>query len=75
MPTIVDVAPGLTHAQLAGVIVLEEDEQIAAIDDVPVTSTLDAGGRLAAVDLRTQRYIDFSITGPHGPRRMLVLLH
>jgi hypothetical protein len=74
-PTIVDVAPGITSQQLPLLIVLAPGEQIAAIDDVAVASPLDAGIKLASIDLRSQRYIDLEIAGTHGTRRMLVLLH
>jgi hypothetical protein len=73
--TIVDVAPGVSASQLAGLLHLLPDERVVSIGDVPVTGTLDAGVALAAVDLRGGRYLDLGIKNDWGERRVLVLLH
>jgi hypothetical protein len=74
-PTIIDVAPGITAMQLAATIHLAPGEQIIAVDDVAVTSDLGAGLLLASRDLRSRQFIDFSVAGPEGERRVLALLH
>ena len=74
-PTILDVAPGVTPSQLAGLIVLAAGERIVAIDDVPVSGSLAAGVALAAIDLQSRRYLDLAVAGEHGTRRLLVLQH
>jgi len=73
--TIVDVAPGITASQLAGVLRLLPDERVVSIDDMPVSGTLDAGVSLANVELRPGRYLDLGVKNKHGERRVLVLMH
>jgi hypothetical protein len=75
VPTIIDVAPGITAMQLAATIQLAPGEQIIAVDDVAVASDLGAGLLLASRDLRSRQFIDFSVAGPEGERRVLALLH
>ncbi|HEX5060158.1 MAG TPA: hypothetical protein VFV99_12395 [Kofleriaceae bacterium] len=74
-PTIVDVAPGISAAQLALAIRLAPGEQITSIDDVAVSGNVGAGLVLASRSLRSGEYIDFSVAGPRGERRVLALLH
>jgi hypothetical protein len=74
-PTIIDVAPGVTAMQLAATIHLRAGEQIVAVDDVAVTGDLGAGILLASRDLRSRQFIDVSVAGPEGERRVLALLH
>ena len=73
--TIIDVAPGITAMQLAGTIHLAAGEQIIAVDDIAVTGNVGAGLLLASRDLRSRQFIDFSVAGPQGERRVLALLH
>jgi hypothetical protein len=75
VPTIIDVAPGITAMQLAATLHLAPGEQIIAVDDVAVTSDVGAGLLLASRDLRSRQFIDFSVAGPEGERRVLALLH
>ncbi|HEY5944831.1 MAG TPA: hypothetical protein VIV40_05040 [Kofleriaceae bacterium] len=75
LPTIIDVAPGISLAQLASTIRLAPDEQIIAVDDVAVTNDLSAGLLLASRDLHARQFIDFTVWGPDGERRVLALLH
>lgn len=74
-PTIVDVAPGVTAAQLASAIRLAPGEHIVAVDDVAVAGDVGAGVLLAARELRSNQFIDFTVVGPAGERRVLALLH
>jgi hypothetical protein len=73
--TIVDVAPGVSASQIAGLLHLLPDERVVSIDDVPVAGTLDAGVALASVDLHGGRYLDLGVKSDWGERRVLVLLH
>ncbi len=75
VPTIIDVAPGVTAAQLAMAIQLAPGEQIMSVDDIAVSGTLGAGMLLASRDLRSRQFIDFTVDGPRGERRVLALLH
>jgi hypothetical protein len=75
VPTIIDVAPGITAAQLAMTIQLAPGEQITAVDDVAVAGNMGAGLLLASRSLRSGAFIDFSVDGPNGERRVLALLH
>lgn len=75
MPTIIDVAPGITAMQLAATIHLAPGEQIIAVDDVAVSGTLGAGMWLASRELPSRQFIDFTVDGPAGERRVLALLH
>lgn len=74
-PTIIDVAPGASAADIARLVVLEPGERITAIDDAPVAGGLDAGVALASSELGGRRYIDLEVAGDAGTRRVLVLLH
>jgi hypothetical protein len=74
-PAVVDVAPGVSASQLASLVRLEEGEHVTSIDDRAVAGDLDAGVKLAALDLGSRRYIDLGVEGPRGARRVLVLLH
>lgn len=74
-PTIVDVAPGITATQLGLAIRLAPGEQITSVDDVAVSGSLSAGLVLASRPLRSGEYIDFTVGGPSGERRVLALLH
>jgi hypothetical protein len=75
VPTIVDVAPGVTAAQLPSLLHLLPDEQIVAVNDAPVASTLDAGVSLANIELARGRFLDVEVKSGYGARRVLVLLH
>jgi hypothetical protein len=75
VPTIIDVAPGITAAQLATTIHLAPGEQIVAVDDIAVSGTLGAGMWLASRELRSRQFIDITVDGPAGERRVLALLH
>ncbi len=75
VPTIIDVAPGVTAAQLAMTIQLAPGEQITAVDDIAVAGNMGAGLLLASRSLRSGAFIDFSVDGPQGERRVLALLH
>ncbi len=74
-PTIIDVAPGVSAAQLASAIRLAPGEHIIAVDDMAVSGDVAAGLVLASRTLRSREFIDFTVVGPVGERRVLALLH
>jgi hypothetical protein len=74
-PAVVDVAPGVSASQLASLVRLDDGEHVTSIDDRAVAGDIDAGVRLAALDLAARHYIDLGVEGPRGARRVLVLLH
>jgi hypothetical protein len=78
-PTILDVASYQSADDLARMLRLGPGEQIAAVNDTQVTSSLDAGVELARLEradaLMPGKYVDFEVHGPAGERRLLVLLH
>lgn len=74
-PTIIDVAPGVTAAQLPSLVQLQNGEHVTTVDDTPVAGDLDAGRVLAQLDLHARSFVDLGVAGPHGERRVLVLLH
>ena len=74
-PTLIDVAPGVSASQLASAIRLLPGEHIIAVDDVSVSGDVDAGLALASRALHSREFIDFTVFGPAGERRVLALLH
>lgn len=74
-PTIVDVAPGVTAAQLPSLLHLLPEERVVSVNDAPVASTLDAGVALGKVELAHGQFLDLEIASTWGNRRLLVLLH
>lgn len=74
-PTIIDVAPGVTATQLASAIRLLPGERIIAVDDAAVSGDVGAGLVLATRALRSGQFIDFTVVGSAGERRVLALLH
>jgi hypothetical protein len=74
-PTIVDVAPLIAPGELGKLVRLAPGERVVAVDDTPTTDTLEAGALLAKADVGPRRYVDLTVTGPLGERRVLVLMH
>jgi hypothetical protein len=72
---IVDVAHGVPIGELAGLIRMNADEHVYAVNDRPVVSELDAGAVIASLAPDRGSFIDLTITGAAGQRRVLVLLH
>ena len=82
LPTIIDVAPGISTSQIAHVR-LAPNERVTAVDDQPVTGNLDAGAVIAPptgrafIDLTISRLGRLTIgrTDSRTQRRVLVLVH
>ena len=73
--TIIDVAHGVTASQLAQLVRLLPSEHVVAVDDRPVTGDLDAGAMIAANESTARQFVDLTVSGSSGERRVLVLLH
>ena len=70
---IVDVGPGVVD--VVGLIQLAPDEQVVAIDDRAVPSTLVAGAAIAIHPRRPGAFLDLTVASAVASRRVLVLLH
>jgi hypothetical protein len=71
--TLIDVAAGVSATQLGGLVKLQRDEHVTAIDDRPVSGDLDAGAVLAQLDARPA-FVDLEIDGGASGHRRVVLL-
>jgi hypothetical protein len=72
---IVDVAPGIAAAQLGPLVRLAPGEHVVAVGEHAVSGDLEAGAVLAAMEARSGSYVDLTVAGAIGSRRVLVLLH
>jgi hypothetical protein len=73
--SVVDVAHGVDAGALASLVRLREDERVTAVDDQPVSNDFAAGAAIASRQLGTGKYLDLTVTGARGSRRVLVLMH
>jgi hypothetical protein len=72
---IVDVAEQVGPAKLAEIVYLKGGERVSAINDRPVADDQLAIEAISALPLRAGQYVDLTVTGATGERRVLVLLH
>ena len=72
VPTIIDVAPGLSATQIAQLVRLGPDERVTSVDDHAVTGNLDAGTVIVPAG---RHFLDLTIGRAHTERRVLVLIH
>ena len=73
--TVVDVARGVDAAAHGSLVRLRADERVTAVDDQPVANDFAAGAALTQRELGPGKYVDLTVTGAHGSRRVLVLMH
>lgn len=73
--TVVDVARGVTPGMLPSLVKIGHDERVVAVDDMPVASDIEAGAAIAYKGLGASTYLDLTVGGARGQRRVLVLLH
>jgi hypothetical protein len=80
--TIVDVAPGVSGAQIPALLHLKPDERIVAFYDTPISSEQLAYSWIGAnwdilneYPCNHRSYVDLTVAGPDGERRVLVLIH
>jgi hypothetical protein len=72
MVTVLDVAPGVSADEIAAMIRLHDGEHVVAVGDRRVGNDLAAG---AAMRGHAGDYLDLTVDGPNGERRVLVLRH
>src|SRR4051812_8063321 len=73
--SIVDVAPSVAPVQVPALLHLAAGEHIQSIDDVLMADDVEAGARLASLTVGRNRFVDLTVAGGTGSRRVLVLLH
>lgn len=71
--TVVDVAHGV-DANI-GLVRLREDERVSAVDDELVHDDAAANELISARSRSAGKYVDLTVTGTRGSRRVLVLMH
>ena len=71
--TIIDVAHGMAPAQVIGLIRVEPNEHIIAVDDHPMANDIEVGSAIAST--HDKQYLDLTVASVIGERRILVLLH
>jgi hypothetical protein len=71
---VIDVAPGVPAAQIAGLIQLGPGEHVAAVNDRVAASDLEVGALIASLPRRGD-FLDLTVASPTRERRVLVLLH
>ena len=73
--SVVDVARGVDVAALGSLVRLRADERVTAVDDQPVANDFAAGAALTQRALGPGKYVDLTVSGASGSRRVLVLMH
>lgn len=73
--TILDVAGGLTASQVGALLHLDPGERVVAVNDRGVASDFEAAALIVSTEPRAGSYIDLTVAGGIGDRRLLVLLH
>ena len=73
--TIVDVAGGVSASAVASLLKLEPGEHIAQVGDIHVANDIDAGTEIGLQWHGRDGFFDLDVVGPHGHRRVLVLIH
>jgi hypothetical protein len=72
---IIDIAGGVPRDRIASFINLAPGERVIAVGERAVASDLEAGGAIAAASPAPGDFLDLTVEGIAGPRRVLVLLH
>jgi hypothetical protein len=72
---IVDVAAGVAPYQVGALVHLQPAEHVVAVGERSVATDLEAGAIVADSGAHSGGYLDLTVGGPLGPRRVLVLLH
>jgi hypothetical protein len=74
--TVIDVAPHVPDAQIAGLVRLRDRERIVAVNDEHVGNDLAAGIQIGEVLRRGNKLLDLTVGGEAaGVRRVLVIVH
>lgn len=73
--TVIDVAAGVTAAQLGEVLHLRAGERIVAVNDHRLAAEAVPASVIAALPAAPGGFIDLTVAGTTAERRVLVLLH
>ena len=73
--TVVDVSHHVHPSDVSTHVRLRAGERVVAVGDRAVANDLSAGAAIAERTLARGTFIDLTVTGPEGSRRVLVLLH
>jgi hypothetical protein len=74
--TVIDVANGVSPWTLAELVRLDAGEHVQTVDDLAIGTDLAAGAAIALHAVVVHHgFIDIGVDGPHGSRRVLMLLH
>lgn len=73
--TIVDIAAAVPRDRIASMISLAPGERVIAVGERSVENDLEAGGAIAAQSPSPGEFLDLTVDGIAGPRRVLVLVH
>ena len=73
--SVVDIAHGVSPSELSALVRLATDERVIAVDDRPVANDLAAGAAIAERGLGAGKFLDLTVGGARGSRRVLVLMH
>jgi|MudIll2142460700_1097286.scaffolds.fasta_scaffold02156_8 hypothetical protein len=73
--TVVDVARGVDAGTLGSLVRLRADERVIAVDDRAVENDFAAGAAIAERALGPGKFLDLTVAGASGSRRVLVLMH
>jgi hypothetical protein len=73
--SVVDALERVGAAQLADLVHLKPHERVSAVNDRLLDDDLPIREAIAALPLRAGGYIDLTVSGATGERRVLVLLH
>ena len=73
--TVVDIARTVHPSDLSTHVRLRADERVVSVNDRPVANDLAAGAAIAEHSLAAGKFIDLTVSGADGSRRVLVLLH
>src|SRR5262249_40702025 len=71
--TIIDVAHGVTGADIVRLLHLDKGEHVIAVDDRAIANDLDAGSVIASTDVVGDRHDDLSAAFPGSRNRYLDL--
>ena len=72
--TVVDVSHHVHPSDVSTHVRLRAGERVGAVGDRAVANDLSAGAAIAERTLARGTFIDLTVTGPEGSRRVLVLL-
>jgi len=73
--TLIDVSGSVTPATILSLIKLDHGDHVVAVGDASVSNDLVAGEAIAMRATGHDTFVDVTIDGHAGPRRVLLLIH